>query len=203
MSCIESGLPTINHLHKDDEGQARALLLLNVAAMAKELNQGVKRGLTAADVEDIVDMLLDPAEGLRYALNMADLGLFVKRCRRGYYGETYESLTAAKVCGWLRKYHDERMEAAEGMQLRERAQRLRTKNVTSPVMGEVLHAMLDRERPRWDKSLKHNQPTLTDKEYNNAKALVNSGLSYEEALNRVLEVRKSAEKGAETGNLQG
>lgn len=96
------------------------ILRLNIAAMDKMLKN--KDGLLPQEVDIIAEEVLQRWGGL---LSFADIHVIVRNAILGVYGETYQSLTAAKVIRWFEKYADERCEESYRLNLEEDKKRER------------------------------------------------------------------------------
>lgn len=80
---------------------------LVVAALTLAMeNMNLKRGLSAGQINDLAEEIIDTSNDDNLA--MEDLILFLQALTRGKYGELYESMDIIKFMGLFEKYRDER-----------------------------------------------------------------------------------------------
>jgi hypothetical protein len=63
-----------------------------------------------------------------YWLKIADLKLVFRNAMSGKYGELYNRLDGQLICGWIRKYQDERLQEAERRSQQEHRDRMKPDN---------------------------------------------------------------------------
>lgn len=69
-------------------------------------NMNLKRGLTASQINDLAEEIIDTSSDDNLA--MEDLILFLQALTRGKYGELYESMDIIKFMGLFEKYREDR-----------------------------------------------------------------------------------------------
>lgn len=82
-------------------------LKLQIATFVDSVN--VQTTLSTSQIGLLAEDIID----LYPFLKVADIHLFFKLCRRGYFGEFYNVLSPEKVISWLNSYFDERINTAE------------------------------------------------------------------------------------------
>lgn len=110
------GIPVGNRLPEMFKNDAEGTYALVVGGLTLAIeNMNLKRGLSASQIADLADEILDTSAEDKLA--MEDLMLFLQALTRGRYGELYESLDIPKFMNLFGRYRDERW--AEGVALRD------------------------------------------------------------------------------------
>lgn len=102
-------------------------MLITVALTLAFESLNLKRGMSAAQVVDLAEMIVDEA-GQDY-LSMEDLLLFLQKLVRGEYGTNYESMDCAKFMDKFEVYREARYQALKEHQ--------REQHVQHKVMGDT------------------------------------------------------------------
>lgn len=100
-------------MFKTDPDGTSALVAAGLTLAIENMN--LKRGLTASQLVDLSEEILDSSVDDKLAFE--DLMLFLQGLTRGRYGELYESMDIPKFMNLFGKYRDERWE--EGIRLRD------------------------------------------------------------------------------------
>lgn len=109
-------IPTENRLPEMVKNDPDGTFTLVTAGLTLAIeNMNLKRGLTAAQLVDLSEEILDSSVDDKLAFE--DLMLFLQGLTRGRYGELYESMDIPKFMNLFGKYRDERWE--EGIKIRD------------------------------------------------------------------------------------
>lgn len=80
-------------------------LVIAAITLAME-NMNLKRGLSASQINDLAEEIIDTSSDDNFS--MEDFVLFLQALTRGKYGELYESMDIIKFMGLFEKYRDDR-----------------------------------------------------------------------------------------------
>lgn len=109
-------IPSANRLPELAKNDPDGTTVIVTAGLTLAIeNMNLKRGLTAGQLLDLAEEILDSS--VDDNLSFEDLMLFLQGLTRGRYGELYESMDIPKFMNLFGKYRDERWE--EGIRLRD------------------------------------------------------------------------------------
>lgn len=106
----KQGEPVLNSYKRSGEkafNQMIAVLAINIAAFDNFLH--LRNRLSNDECDFIAEQIV---EEFGCALTLADIHVVLRDAKAGKYGEFFERVSAPVVCGWFRKYYNERLDAA-------------------------------------------------------------------------------------------